>query len=776
MSTDLATFGARFAAATPADRPALHAAEGDREAFADYDRVLGNLFDRAIRGAQILDLTLATRRTESDVIALKLADEDRAVLAAVLAPEAQQARGGWYVPEADKPLVGMVEFARWGDAEPRFSISAADAQRAAVRLDTPDAIVVWAALEPVMELLYLPLKLRSGYWLGDRRPDQMEKDWATVDTAYAALGIDIDPLATFKDGRGWATLSIGQVIAARQALLHAWKAAPPDLGERAIVLLISRLVERYYTKAKDGMAQRTKVMNKGLERALTGAFGGDWLALVRYLGEQVHPAEQIATAVEPTSLLVSGRDRAAQAAASTGVPIEEIERVLAAYWGGQDDSPVEQRARIMRDWWRAFDGLHAGQAPGKPSLWGLLGDRFEDTGQNFDDGRHTRQGYRLLQAEINARIEELWGTAVLPRWPQALVTEPYPQAAFADTLGAGVDFWHGVALTCWFICEGPYGRTDIGGMPNYYDRQIKALDDLGCPIDYAMFADLREAEKKLTDRPLPAGDTTEYDVGNGLSFSITVSMGPTKKDGFEHLRDVVTRYRRAWAEQYFEHYLAGRWEQDLRGVGDAYHRHVADKGKPPTLKQFAKVAEQAANHWFGGDLAQLLNALGLPAPDAPTYHRLLPADPPAFVARVRELLGGQRWEDSPEEMDGDERERRLRLSELAERAPEAVQVWEATGEPPPLKGASWARYRLETAFGADTEAGWQKYLEAVESALRQSTVTPQIASRSAAAPAQPPAAPSAPTTPPSPLAAPGEALDPEPRQRGVRGLLSRLRS
>lgn len=92
MSTDAATFGARFAAANPADRPALHAAEGDREAFADYDRVLGNLYDLAIRGTQILDLTLSRRRTESDVIALKVADEDRAVLAAVLAPEAQQAR------------------------------------------------------------------------------------------------------------------------------------------------------------------------------------------------------------------------------------------------------------------------------------------------------------------------------------------------------------------------------------------------------------------------------------------------------------------------------------------------------------------------------------------------------------------------------------------------------------------------------------------------------------------------------------------------------------
>jgi len=771
MSIDQQTFGARLAAAAPAERFALHAADGDRQAFAEYDRVLVGLFDRAIRGKPILDLTPATQRTDSDIVTLRISDDAREVLGALLAPDAQQARGGWYVPKDDKPLVGMVEFARWAGAEPRFSISAADSQRAAVKLDTPDAIVVWAALEPVMELLYLPLKLRSGYWLGDRRPDQMDKDLATVDHAYAALGIEPGPLGAFKDGRGWATRSIDEVLAARQELLGAWKAAPKDVGDRAIALLIGRLVDRYYLKAKHGMAQRTKVMNKGLERALTGAFGGDWLAFVRYLGEQVHPAEQITTAIEATSMLVSGRDRAEQAAATTGVPVEEIERMLSAYWGGQQDSPVDQRAHVMRDWWQAFDALHARQAPGMPSLWGLLGDRFEDTRQNFDDGRYTPRGYRLLPAEITTQIEALWGTAVLPRWPQALVTEPYPHAAFAETLGTGIEFWHEVAVTCWYICEGPYSRTDAAGMPTHYERQIKALEDLDCPIDFAMFADLLQAEKKLTDRPPPPSDTTELDVGSGLSMSITITMGHTKKDGFEHLRDVVTRYRRVWAGHHLERYLQGRWEQDLRTVGDSYHRHVADKGKPPTLKQFAKRAAPAVDHWFGGDLAQLSSALGLSAPDPPHYRRLLPADRQAFVARVRDLIGGQRWrwEEMPADLDRDERERLMRRSELAEDAPRAVQIWEATGEPPPLKGMSWARYRLEAAFGPDIEAGWQKYLDAVEAALNEADV--------ASPPSTPPIADDRMLSmPPSPGPTPpaDDAATRRPH-RGVRGLLSRLR-
>jgi hypothetical protein len=737
VNLDKGTLGARLASAAAEDRFLLHAAEGDRRGFGDYDRVLSGLFDRAIRGEPIIDLKRAARRTETDVVTLKIPDDERKALATMLAPEAQQARGSWYVPEGDKPLVGMIEFAHWAAAEPRFAVNAADAQRAVVTLDGPDAIAIWAALEPVMELLYLPLKLRSGYWLGSRSPEQMTKDWATVDVTYATLAIETGPLAVFKDGRRWATLGIEDVIEARQALLHAWKSARADVGERAIVLLISRLVDRYYQKAKDGKAQRPKVMTKGAERALSGAFGGDWLTFLRYLGEEVHPAEQISTVVASTSMLVSGHDRAAQVAATTGVPVEEIERMLAAYWGDQHDSPVEQRAKVMREWWRSFDELHARQAPGMPSLWGLGGDRLEDIGQNLADHGYTRGGYRILSSELNARIEQLWGTVVLPRWPQAFASEPFPHASFAETLGVGIAFWQEVALTCWFLCEGPYSRADIASMANYYDRQIKALDELNCPIDPAMFDDLAQAEKKLTDRPLEGGDTIERGVG-GLSFSITISAGAPKKDGFEQLRDVVTSYRRAWSAQHLERYLHGRWEHELRDVGDTYHRHIADKGKPPTLKQFAKLAEEAANHWFGGDLAQLAGALQLPAPEPQKRRLLLPGDRAAFVVRLRELLGGQRWEDGQRDTDGDGRTRRLRRSELAERAPAVVQIWEATGERPPLKGLSWARERLETAFGADTEAGWEAYLDAVERALREMAASDSVPPPSALVAAEEP--------------------------------------
>ena len=769
MSSTSQSYGARFATAGPSQRAELHLAEGKRDDFAAYDAALGRLLERAIRGEEVLDLQLAKRRTQTDVVTLRIDEEERTVLAAVLAPEAQQARGVWYLPESHKALLGLVEYGHWADVQPRFSISAADAQRASLALDTVDAIVIWAVLEPVLEALYLPIKLRSGYWLGDRRPDQMEKDWAAVQHTYSLLGVAQGPLELFVDGRRWAGLQIEEVVDARRQLMDAWRNAPEDVGARAIALLVDPLVERYYKKAKNGQAERTKVLNKGLERSLTAVYGGDWLAFLDYLGEQAHPAEKISTSVESTTLVVSGdQERREKAAAATGVPVEEIDAILSAYWGDAEGSPVEQRAEVMRRWWREFDEVHAAQSQEDPSRWGLIGDRFEDAMQSVEDGRFTPQAYRQLSAPLNEQIEQLWGTAVLPRWPEVLVSEPFPHAAFAEAFGPGASLWHEIALTCWFICEGPYSRTSVGGMPNYYEEQIKALEELGCPIDFDMFGELRDAEAKLTDRPPDPGDTHETDLGDGLTISVTMTVGPGKKDGFERLRNVVTRYRRAWAERHLESYLQARWGQDLRGTGDSYHRHVADKGRPPTRKQFAKLAAHGANLWFGGDLAALSSALRIPAPDPQERRRLLPHDRAAFVEEVRKTLGGQRWAQSANDLDRKERERLMRLSDLAERSPGVVQMWEAMGEPPPLKGNGWARYRLEAAFGSDLEAGWATYIQAIGTVLDGSrpTSSPSVDPEHA----QPPNIAANGITNPT-----IETDEKSAQEGGVRGFLNRLR-
>jgi hypothetical protein len=190
-------------------------------------------------------------------------------------------------------------------------------------------------------------------------------------------------------------------------------------------------------------------------------------------------------------------------------------------------------------------------------------------------------------------------------------------------------------------------------------------------------------------------------------------MGPEPKDGFEHLRDVITRYRRAWATDHLHSYVRARWEHDLHRCGDAYHRHVADKGKPPTTKQFAKTAQDAANNWFGGNLTQLLDALGLLAVESPVYHRRMPADRATFIARLKERIGGIEWERQPKSFSDQERTVALRKSQMADRAVELVQLWEAADELPTLKGNSWFRPYLEEVYGDDLEAGWQWFISEV---------------------------------------------------------------
>jgi hypothetical protein len=721
MSQELRSFGASFATASASERYDLHCVLGDRTRFSGYDRVLSSLFARLLRGQATVALTRSWQRSRPSTVTFELSELDREHLAGVLMPSAQQARGAWYLPETDEIHFGIIEFAHWNAAEPRYAISASESRSAKVQLDSPDSLVAWAALEPVMEMLYLPLKLRSGRWLGERQPEAMAKDWALVDKVYTFLSIDPAPLAVFKDGRRWAKLTIEEVLLARQRLVAAWGRAPDDVGTRAIVLLTNWLIERYYAKAKHGMAERTKVIDKKLEKVLSATFGGDWLAFVRYLGEEIHPSEKISTAVESTSLVVSNRDRAVQVATEMGIPVTEVEQMLAVYWGGQGDSPVDRRVQVMREWWSSFDGIHARQLPGMSSLWGLVGTRFEGFG-NADDKRFTTHGYRMFPPELNGRIEELWATMFLPGWPQRLVSEPYPQAAFAETFGDGLKFWHEIALTCWFICEGPSSRTDIAGMKKHYAREIKSLEEYCCPIDMDLFKELLAAEARLTDRPPSPEDQKVVDIGNGLSFTIHMQMGAPRKEGFEILRDIVSRYRRAWAKAHLERYLHARWEQDIRSVGDAYHRSIADKAKTPTPKQFAKLAGPVPNRWFAGSLEGLASALKLPGPEKQKYQRMLPEDRTAFFDRVLTSIGGQRWEDSSHIEDKDERERRLRRWELARYALEAVQIWEAKGERPLIKEASWTRYRLKAAYGEDVEGGWQAFMDAVEHAVHQGRV------------------------------------------------------
>jgi hypothetical protein len=227
----------------------------------------------------------------------------------------------------------------------------------------------------------------------------------------------------------------------------------------------------------------------------------------------------------------------------------------------------------------------------------------------------------------------------------------------------------------------------------------------------------------------PAFDTrSEREVLPGVSVSVTMSTGPTKLKGFEELRDIVTRHRRAWTKEHLDTYLRARWEKDLRSAGDAYNRLTAEHGKVPTAKQFASVAAPAAILWFGGNLTGVYSVLRLPSPVKPTASRLMPADAEAFALRTFAALGGRPRDESlpqsPEERQA-QREHNSRYESvlgLAHQSLDYVQLQEALGRPPQLKefGASKFKYRAE-ALADDVDEAWRIYDNAVQRALEGTT-------------------------------------------------------
>ncbi len=209
------------------------------------------------------------------------------------------------------------------------------------------------------------------------------------------------------------------------------------------------------------------------------------------------------------------------------------------------------------------------------------------------------------------------------------------------------------------------------------------------------------------------------------SFSLTMSYSSgSRREGFERVRDIVTRHRRAWADQYLGTYLEQRWRTALEDVARAHHRHVAAKGRPPTLIQFAQFATAAANQWTGGDLGGLYTAIGEPAPaqqQRPT--RLLPeGDGHDFAHRVYTALGGIAVDNDLRMNQPEEARRQWQLNLLAVESLRYVQLHEALGQPPTFK--QFGSARLALAWPGGEAEGWPIFQHTL-AALTNASPPPQ---------------------------------------------------
>jgi hypothetical protein len=485
---------------------------------------------------------------------------------------------------------------------------------------------------------------------------------------------------------------------------------------------IRQLLACYYEKAANGPVTRRQVINKALQHPLAGVFGGDWMALLSYAGEMPHPEEQVITTLPETRLFVGGARRAAEVAARQGLPVAEVERMLAAYWSQPTTvSPVERRVGILQRFWNEFDAIHARQAPGMPPLWGLIEERGSS---NFFDGPtpiYQRGLYRqCLSADLRAQIEELWGAVMLERWPDRIVTEPCPHALKAEAFGPALRFWHGCALTAWFICEGPYSRTDIPHLTDYYKADLTSLQALGTPVESTLFGELAGAEAHLGDPEPRTSETTSEPLVQGIQVTLQISTG-SRRAGFERLRDIITAHRQTWAQRFLDRYLHAHWEAELREAGRQYYRLLAESDRTPTIKRFARYAAPATNHWFGGNISGLYGALGERLSISPSRVAGMPEDRAAFVQNIFINLGGKAIDysaDMSNEGAGKERTRDFQLNSLL--MPLAVvglryiQLEEALRRPPTLQ--EFGRPAVQATgktLGPTLEDAWLTYTRAV---------------------------------------------------------------
>jgi hypothetical protein len=692
--------------------------EGRAERFAVLDSLIADLLIRSLRGERIVTMT-ENQVYENSVTINGLSSEQREFLSISFGLEQQQVKGAWFAPDKVSLAGGASNFAFFLTQGHRFPHALASLERGKVLLkSSPDAMFLWSVLGPMFEKLLYPFDLRAKL-SGTLSSEEIAAAWREVHVFFSGLGFSqIAEMSLLQEK--WKKLQdASSQLGAKQQFLRALNhAADSSIGTRYRLCSFVPLIEHYYKKAKaDGRVKRKQALTKPFQPTLSGFFQGDWLDLLDYLGEQPHPEEQIMTALPKTPLKVRGTSRSAEIAVRQGIPEEEVRRIAAALW--QDSagtSPVERRVATLRKFWEAFDEIHAKQKPGMRPLWGLVEESGFIAFERNSESPYQPALYREVIAHgLIGEIESLWGSVMLTRWPDRIVTEPFPHRLMAGSFGPALLFWQSCALTAWFICEGPSSRTDLAGFAHHERRELHELKEMKTPIDEKLFEELIKAESRLGPEEPITKDSSTSEVGYGLSVTMSINAG-SRRQGFEILREIITRHRRNWADQYLDSYLRSRWESEIRQAAKAFHLLLGERGgKAPTLKQFAKGATLATNHWFGGDVSGLYRTIGEKTPSETTRCALMPSDKAAFVRRVLEGLPSLKFEVYGGRVSDDTSQDYYR-KELAELAVKYVQLEEALGRPPELKEIGEKFTYRSKVLNADEAEAWGIYSMAVQNA------------------------------------------------------------
>lgn len=706
------SFGRRLLDAAPHEALGLERDAGLSEAFAPLDALLHHVVRRSLAGDRVAVLT-KTRARGYELSVPALTPTHREWAARERSQEAVQTRGFWSLPEKASLQVGPLSTA-WSLRERgRFGPQVSADERGRLPLDTPEAVLTWSALVPAAELLYRPVYLRT-VEAGEATRDEQVAEWAAIAETLEALGVGgLPAFEAIRYGGGWSRLRPEE----RHEALLAYcselsESLPADAGARLRLRLARPLIEKYYARArKDGTALQKRVVTAALRPVLVGVWGGGWTDVVGYLGEDVHPQEHVATALPSVDLAPPPTADLDAVASETGTTAGDVAAVAAAVFGADalagTDGP--DRVGVLRRFWDVFDAAHARQRSGETSLWGLvdsgsLGPAPDDSGVYGHDLYRTRP-----PADLVADVEALWGGHAWTRHPERTVTEWSPHARMAEAFGPALAFWEGVALTAWFVCEGPSSRTDLPGLPEYHAREVAALADAGAPVDPAFLQAIARADRLLGPPQQVWRDERTTPVADGaLSFTVRVGGG-TRRDGFERVRDLVTKGRRAWADRHLDGYLRARRTSALEGAAERYHVAVnARGGKPPTLKQTARDAATATNLWLGGDLGAFYRLIREKSP-APIDDGRRVTRPPDLA--LADLYGELAALDTADDANVSWTARRLLKPATA-----YVRWLEATGEAPGPDRVKEFEYNAGI-FGDDRSQAWDAFVATINRTL-----------------------------------------------------------
>ncbi len=660
----------------------LERTEGRAVYFHDLDALLNSILERMLAGSAIADFGLDRNRPRFVLTGLDA--NDRRLIDKHYALASLEERSCFFAPE-EVSVGGVIQFPYFHRGWPRFAARITREVQVKVQSSgSPQSIFGWSLLTPIAELLYAPVRVAGRFDQG-RLLEKLVDDWPTSAAVLADLGFDVVGMGVTERTGRWNN----QQLWRREQILTRLQYRP-DLGTSIRTALTRQLAARYYAKVdKKGQLTRKRMLTREYEQLLVGLFRGSWRDFVEYLGEQLHPDDAIDKPA-PTALVAPPVE--------LPPPVQARLGVAARYW-----IAVGQIERSQR----ATDSLPIGLVP---------------EGDNYlvADGRTGRlvvqDGWKShLPSELNAEILRQWGSEHWPAASHRIVTTPNRHFNLAQAVGPALRFWHGSYLTVWYMCRGGWSRTTLKDLGRYYERELLLLSSMGCPVEAELLDSIANAER-LLGAPRQVAGKREVTRSGGIEIELSTEI-TIERGGFEAARDVISTARDRWTFVHLENYLQRRGHQDLEDANRFYWRTVADRGRPPTLKQFASIAGALAVNWLGGEIAVAYVAVGAESPI--TTDRVgRPALPRVeFVQKVLEgLAGGRPLELDP--MKGGYRES-WELVSLANSSFRYLQVMEGTGDKPKVKDMAGVVERLSEVRAVKPEEILDWYAQVVDWALAQ---------------------------------------------------------